>query len=266
MDCCVTPVIIDHACTEIIVELQNVSALQHVMHAEELYTLHDAAKESVRAMAHEIGNPLGGVRGAAQLLQRELNRHTTTCSLTEYTDIIIQETDRLRHFVKRMLAGDAHPDRVDINIHEIIEYVCNLIKTETEAYPTFQRDYDPSLPVISADRTQLIQVFLNIIRNALQATEGHGEIGIQTRIFRQFTIHKKSHRSVACVNITDEGPGIPPEIEHQVFYPMITARSGGTGLGLSIAQSLVRLHGGLIKYIRENARTIFSIYLPVGEQ
>ena len=261
VDCCVTPVMEDNVCVELIVELSDTDAFQRVMHDESLYVLHDASREAVRGMAHEIRNPLGGIRGAAQLLQGELEDK----ELIEYTGIIIQEADRLRNFVDRMLASDQQLDCTELNVHEVIEYVCSLLRAEFESCPEFIRDYDPSLPPIKADRGQLIQVFLNVMRNALQATENQGQICLHTRFIRQFTIRQNIHRMVVRIDIIDDGPGIPAEIKKNVFYPMITGRPDGTGLGLSIAQSLINLHGGLINYERKDDKTIFSIYLPVSE-
>jgi two-component system, NtrC family, nitrogen regulation sensor histidine kinase GlnL len=261
VDCCVTPVIEDDVCVELIVELTDSHAFQRVMQDESLHVLHDASREAVRGMAHEIRNPLGGIRGAAQLLQGELKDK----DLIEYTSIIIQEADRLRNFVDRMLASDQKLDCVALNIYEVIEYVCSLLKVEFETCPDFVRDYDPSLPAIMGDREQLIQVFLNVMRNALQATECRGQICLQTRVIRQFTIRQITHRMIVRIDIIDDGPGIPAEIEKNVFYPMITGRADGTGLGLSIAQSLVNLHGGVINQERKDEKTIFSIYLPMSE-
>lgn len=261
VDCCVTPVMEEDVCVELIVELTDAHALQRVMQDESLYVLHDASREAVRGMAHEIRNPLGGIRGAAQLLQGELEDK----ELIEYTSIIIQEADRLRNFVNRMLASDQLLDCVTLNVYEVIEYVCSLLKVEFEECPEFKRDYDPSLPLIMGDREQLIQVFLNVMRNALQATECKGQICLQTRVLRQFTIRQNIHRMVVRIDIIDDGPGIPAEIEKNIFYPMITGRAEGTGLGLSIAQSLINLHGGIINYERKDDKTIFSIYLPVSE-
>ncbi len=266
VDCCVTPIIEDDVCVELIVELSDAHSLQRVMDDESLFVLHDASREAVRGMAHEVRNPLGGIRGAAQLLQSELEDKSESRELIEYTDIIIQEADRLRNFIDRMLASDQQLNCVDLNIYEVIEYVCSLVKAEFETCPEFKRDYDPSLPGIKGDREQLIQVFLNVMRNALQATGGEGHICIQTRVIRQLTIRQKIHRLVARIDIIDDGPGIPAEIEKNVFYPMITGRPEGTGLGLSIAQSLINLHGGLINFERKDDKTIFSIYLPMSEK
>ena len=265
VDCCVTPIIEDDVCVELIVELSDAHSLQRVMDDESLFVLHDASREAVRGMAHEVRNPLGGIRGAAQLLQSELEDKSESRELIEYTDIIIQEADRLRNFIDRMLASDQQLNCVDLNIYEVIEYVCSLVKAEFEGCPEFKRDYDPSLPGIKGDREQLIQVFLNVMRNALQATGSEGHICIQTRVIRQLTIRQKIHRLVARIDIIDDGPGIPAEIEKNIFYPMITGRPEGTGLGLSIAQSLINLHGGLINSERKDDKTIFSIYLPVSK-
>ena len=265
VDCCVTPIIEDDVCVELIVELTDAHSFQRVMDDESLLLLHDVSREAVRGMAHEVRNPLGGIRGAAQLLQSELEEKFGASDLTEYTNIIIQEADRLRNFIDRMLVSDQQLHCVDLNVHEVIEYVCSLLKAEFEACPEFDRDYDPSLPEINGDREQLIQVLLNVIRNALEATEGKGQICIHTRVIRKFTIRQTIHRLVSRIDIIDDGPGIPAEIEKNVFYPMITGRPGGTGLGLSIAQSLINLHGGLINYERKDDKTIFSIYLPVSD-
>lgn len=261
VDCCVTPVMENDICVELIVELTDSHAFQRVMQDESLFVLHDASREAVRGMAHEIRNPLGGIRGAAQLLQGELKDK----DLIEYTSIIIQEADRLRNFIDRMLASDQQLECIELNVHEVLEYVCSLLKAEFEGCQDFERDYDPSLPFIEGDREQLIQVFLNVMRNALQATECQGHICLQTRIIRQFTIRQNIHRMVVRIDIIDDGPGIPADIEKNVFYPMITGRADGTGLGLSIAQSLVNLHGGIINYERRDEKTIFSIYLPVSD-
>lgn len=265
VDCCVTPIIEDDECVELIVELTDANSLHRVRDDENLFMMHDASREAVRGMAHEIRNPLGGIRGAAQLLQAELEDKLESRELTEYTNIIIQEADRLRNFIDRMLASDQQLHCVELNIYEVIEYVCSLVKAEFEACPEFKREYDPSLPEVKGDREQLIQVFLNVMRNALQATESKGHICIHTRVIRQLTIRQNIHRLVVRIDIIDDGPGIPEEIEKNVFYPMITGRPEGTGLGLSIAQSLINLHGGLINYERKDEKTIFSIHLPVSE-
>lgn len=264
VDCRVTPIMNGENCSDVIVEMVDADALHKVMRVENLTLLHDAARESLRGMAHEIKNPLGGIRGAAQLLERELrNGHA---GLTEYTRIIIQEADRLRAFIDRMLSGAKQRYLEEVNIHELLEYVCNLVEAEHEGTLRISRDYDPSLPTVQVDRSQVIQAVLNIMRNAVQAIGKNGHIVIRSRVQRQTTIHKKMHRLGVRVDIIDDGPGVPPAIEKGMFYPLISGRPEGTGLGLSIAQSLINAHGGLIEYERVDQKTIFSIFLPVEHE
>ncbi|MBN2700917.1 MAG: PAS domain-containing sensor histidine kinase, partial [Methylothermaceae bacterium] len=212
----------------------------------------------LRGLAHEIKTPLGGLRGAAQLLATEL----TDPALSEYTDVIIAEADRLKALIDRLLAPNQPPRMIELNIHQILERVSQVLAAE---YPTlaFRRDYDPSLPPIHGDPDQLIQAFLNIARNAAQALEGDGEITLRTRIKRRVTIRQQHHRQAVRIDIIDAGPGIAPELLDQIFYPMITSRPDGTGLGLSIAQTLVTRHGGMIECQSQPGRTCFSIYLPL---
>lgn len=264
VDCKVTPIMDGESCSEIIVELIDADTIQRVLREENLAMLHDAARESLRGMAHEIKNPLGGIRGAAQLLQRELKENDA--DLVEYTSIIIQEADRLRHFIDRMLTSDKKKNIETINIHETLEYICSLVDAEYERSFAISRDYDPSLPPLEADRGQIIQAILNVLRNAVQAAGEKGSVKIRTRIIRQMTMHKHVHRLAVRIDIIDDGPGIPPEIEKSIFYPMITGRPEGTGLGLSIAQSLINAHGGSIEYERCNEETVFSIYLPTEQE
>jgi two-component system nitrogen regulation sensor histidine kinase GlnL len=263
VDCKVTPILKGERVKEIIVEMIDADSLHRVMREENLTLLHDAARESLRGMAHEIKNPLGGIRGAAQLLERELTEGDP--GLIEYTRIIIQEADRLRNFIDRMLTSEQKQNIEKANIHEVLEYVCNLVEAEYKQSFKIIRDYDPSLPPLQVDRGQIIQAVLNVMRNAVQATGDNGNIWIRSRILRQITLHKRIHRHAVRVDIIDDGPGIPPEIENGIFYPMITGRPEGTGLGLSIAQSLINAHGGLIEYERTDERTIFSIYLPTEQ-
>jgi len=263
VDCKVTPILKGERVKEIIVEMVDADSLHRLMREENLTLLHDAARESLRGMAHEIKNPLGGIRGAAQLLERELTE--SDAGLVEYTRIIIQEADRLRSFIDRMLTSEQKQNIEKVNIHEVLEYVCNLVEAEYKQSFKIIRDYDPSLPILQVDRGQVIQAVLNVMRNAVQATGDNGNIWIRTRILRQVTLHKRTNRHVVRVDIIDDGPGIPSEIENGIFYPMVTGRPEGTGLGLSIAQSLVNAHGGLIEYERTDERTVFSIYLPTGQ-
>ncbi len=261
VDCMITPVMVNEVAEEILVELVDADAFVRVMQEENQQTVQEAAKESVQGMAHEIRNPLGGIRGAAQLLERELDKE----DLLEYTQIIINESDRLRNFVDRMLTTSNHPAKSDMNIHEVLEYVISVVRAENSHPLNFSKDYDPSIPDINADREQIIQAVLNLIRNAVQAIDDDGTITLRTRIQRQMTIQHRLNRHIIELDIIDDGPGVPLEIEAGAFYPLVTGRAEGTGLGLSIAQQLIQSHGGLINYERKDSSTHFSILLPMEQ-
>lgn len=261
VDCMITPVVVDDIAEEILVELIDAHAFVRVLQEENQETVQAAAKESVQGMAHEIKNPLGGIRGAAQLLERELENK----ELFEYTGIIINECDRLRNFIDRMLTTSTQPVKSDMNIHEVLEYVISVIHAESSHNLNIKKDYDPSIPIIKADREQIIQALLNLLRNAVQAIDADGHITLVTRIQRQVTIRHKLYRHIIVLEIIDDGPGIPPEIESGAFYPLVTGRAEGTGLGLSIAQQLIQSHGGLINYERKDNNTCFSILLPTEQ-
>jgi len=257
VDAVVTPVPEEGRGGELIVELIDVKSLVRARRDEQLTVLHEAARKSLQGVAHEIKNPLGGLRGAAQLLERELNGS----ELTEYTQIIISEADRLRNLVERMLApnGRRRPERV--NIHEVLEYVISVL--EAEAGRAVERDYDPSLPSLEADREHLIQALLNVVRNALQATGPAGRVWVRTRVRRNSTITQKFWKLALQIEVVDDGPGVPPEIADEIFYPLVTSRADGTGLGLSIAQSLIQSQQGAIEFERSENRTVFRILLPL---
>ena len=259
VDCIFTPIVINDETKEIIVELVGVDTFVREMQEFNHQTVQKVANESVQGMAHEIKNPLGGIRGAAQLMEKELDEE----SLLEYTKIIINESDRLRNFLDRMMAANTHPVRSDTNIHEIIEYVISIIRVESSRNLHIEKDYDPSIPTINADREQLIQAVLNLLRNAVQATTNDERILLKTRIQRQITIQNKLNKLAIQLDIIDNGPGIPTEIESGAFYPMVTGHAEGIGLGLSIAQQLIQSHGGIINYERKEDNTYFTILLPV---
>lgn len=259
VDCAVTPLLDNEQCHGLIVELIDTQTQNRLMREESLLELHSAARESLRGMAHEIKNPLGGLRGAAQLLERELNNS----DLTEYTSIIINEADRLRNLIDRLMTPNAQINVSAVNVHEILEYVLNLVEAESGAPLQVERFYDPSLPTLEADREQLIQAFLNIVRNAVQAIHPGGHVWLNTRIKRMCTIRQELYKLAVQIEIVDDGPGVPPEIINGMFYPMVTGRADGTGLGLSIAQSLVQSHRGIIEYERVDTKTIFRITLPI---
>ncbi len=259
VDCIVTPVMDAERCLEVVVELVNVNSRIHTLSESNLSYLHDAARKSLSGIAHEIKNPLGGLRGAAQLLERELNGS----GLAEYTRIIINEADRLRNLVDRMLAPVTRNSVNRVNIHQVLEHTLGIVEAESEFNIEIRRDYDPSLPTLQADGEQLIQAFLNVSRNAVQAIEENGRILVRTRIKRRCTIQRKHHKLAVEIDVIDDGPGVPADIEEHIFYPMVTGRVGGSGLGLSISQSLIQSNNGLIKYQRLDDKTCFRILLPV---
>ncbi|MCG8380136.1 MAG: ATP-binding protein [Proteobacteria bacterium] len=261
VDCMITPILNGESPEEILVELVDANAFLRVMQEVNQQTVQEAAKESIQGMAHEIKNPLGGIRGAAQLLERELDNK----DLFEYTQIIINESDRLRKFIDRMMTPSVKPAKDEMNIHEVLEYIVSVVRAENSKSLNIVKDYDPSIPDIKADREQIIQAILNLLRNAVQAIDKDGLITVRTRIQRQVTIQHRLNRHIIVVDIIDDGPGIPPEIEAGAFYPMISGRAEGTGLGLSIAQQLIQSHGGLINYERRDSNTYFSILLPLEQ-
>ena len=245
----------------IMVEMLPMDRHLRIARDEQLSTQFQATKELLRGLAHEVKNPLGGLRGAAQLLERELASE----ELKEYTQVIIDEADRLRNLVDRMLASNNPPQLNWVNIHQILERVCSLVKIDSPAGISIIRDYDPSLPELFADNDQLIQAILNITRNAAQALGTHGTITLKTRPLRQFTVNQQCHKLVLSLCIMDNGPGIPQDMLETIFYPMISGRAEGTGLGLTIAQTIVNQHQGLIECSSEPGNTVFTILLPLTQ-
>lgn len=220
-----------------------------------------ANKELLRNLAHEIKNPLGGVRGAAQLLDRELPSE----ELREYTQVIIKEADRLQGLVDQMLAPHRRLRVMEsVNIHEVCERVRSLMLAEFPKGLAIKRDYDISIPDLRGDREQLIQVVLNVVRNAAEALAGEGEIVLCSRIARQVTISKRRCRLALDLHVIDNGPGIPEELRERVFYPLVSGRPQGHGLGLTLAQSYVHQHGGLIDVESRPGRTDFLIRIPIA--
>jgi two-component system nitrogen regulation sensor histidine kinase GlnL len=254
-----TPLLINEQVSEILVELQQVDNHLRISKEEQLLTQQNTARLLVRGLAHEIKNPLGGLRGAAQLLDLELHDP----ELKEYTQIIIKESDRLQGLMDKMLGPNKLPNKKALNIHEVLERVRQLVQAESSGNLSIKHDYDPSIPDIHADKDQLIQAILNVARNAMQAVEGKGDIIFKTRIHRQMTIGRKHYKLAVKCDIIDNGPGIDANMMNQIFYPMITGRAEGTGLGLSIAQALINQHSGLIECNSEPGKTVFSIFLPM---
>jgi two-component system, NtrC family, nitrogen regulation sensor histidine kinase GlnL len=254
VDCTVTPV-----GNELLLEINPVDRLLRLARDESRHDQHVASRAVIRGLAHEIKNPLGGLRGAAQLLERELPSE----SLKEYTRIIMHEADRLRNLVDRLVGPKTLPRKEPVNIHEALDHVRKLLLAEVPATLEVARDFDPSLPPVHADRDMLVQAVLNIARNAVQALGNTGRVGIRTRIERQFTIGQKRHRLVLRTEIEDNGPGIPEALRERIFLPMVTGKPEGTGLGLSIAQDIIDQHGGAIEFTSQPGRTVFRIYLPL---
>lgn len=247
---------------EILVELHQVDRELRISKEEQLFAQQNTSKMLVKGLAHEIKNPLGGIRGAAQLLDIELQ----SPELREYTQIIIQESDRLQLLMDKMLGPNKPAKKDTLNIHEVLERVRQLVNVETNNSIIIKTDYDPSIPNLKADKNQLIQAVLNIVQNAVQAMQNSGEILLKSRVQRHVPIGRKRYKLIAKIEIIDNGPGINNELMNQIFYPMITGRAEGTGLGLSIAQSLINQHNGLIECESKPRKTIFSICLPLEDE
>jgi two-component system nitrogen regulation sensor histidine kinase GlnL len=248
-----------------VVELVEIEQQARQDREERAFDQAQATKELVRNLAHEIKNPLGGIRGAAQLLEMEVESK----ALTEYTRVIIQEADRLQALVDRLLAPHRKPHVVsDVNIHEVCERVRSLILAEFPRGLTVQRDYDISIPDFRGDREQLIQAVLNIAHNAAQAlaeriAAGDASITLRTRIARQVTLGKQRYRLALDLHIEDNGPGVPESIRDRVFFPLVSGRDGGSGLGLTLAQTFVQQHQGMIECDSVPGKTVFKIVIPL---
>ncbi|MFO6299943.1 nitrogen regulation protein NR(II) [Rahnella selenatireducens] len=230
---------------------------EQLQHAQQV-----AARDLIRGLAHEIKNPLGGLRGAAQLLSRAL----PDPALLEYTKVIIEQADRLRNLVDRLLGPQRPSQHITQSIHQVAERVCQLVSMEKPDNVQLVRDYDPSLPELAHDPDQIEQILLNITRNALQALgdEG-GTITLRTRTAFQITLHGVRYRLVARIDIEDDGPGVPAHLQDTLFYPMVSGREGGTGLGLSIARSLIDQHSGKVEFNSWPGHTEFSVFLPIRQ-
>ncbi len=260
IDCTVTPLHDDQGTSELLLEWIPVDRLLRLAREENMLDQHTVSRALIRGLAHEIKNPLGGLRGAAQLLERQLPEK----ALKEYTRIIIHEADRLRNLVDRMVGPNTPLKKEEVNIHQVYEHVRSLILAEFPEGIIVERDYDPSIPEFSADQEQLIQAVLNVARNAAQALNNHGTITLRTRIERQCTIGQHRHRLALRAEIEDNGPGVDEELREHIFYPMVSGRAEGTGLGLSITQVIIHQHGGAIECISQPQKTVFKIHLPLG--
>jgi two-component system nitrogen regulation sensor histidine kinase GlnL len=253
---------------ELVLELrENVQQIK-VDREERLLDQSQMNKELIRNLAHEIKNPLGGIRGAAQLLELELPP-LHLAQLREYTQVVIKEADRLQTLVDRLLAPHRRPHIVgDVNIHEVLERVRSLVLAEFPHGLAIRRDYDASLPEFRGDKEQLIQVVLNLVHNAAQALAarigaGDAEIVLRTRVARQATLAKVRYGLALDLHIIDNGPGIAPQIRDHIFYPLVSGREGGSGLGLTLAQTFVHQHQGVIECESRPGCTDFRILLPL---
>jgi two-component system nitrogen regulation sensor histidine kinase GlnL len=247
------------AAARLLVEFRQIDEQLKSDREEQLLGQQRANRELIRNLAHEIKNPLGGIRGSAQLLERELERP----ALREYTQVIIKETDRLQQLMDRLLTPNRLPHYAPINVHEALERVRSLILAEYGEAIEIARDYDTSLPEVPGDREQLIQAVLNVVRNAVQALEGRGKIALRTRVARQVTLAKRRVRLALVVDIIDNGPGVPEAIRDRIFYPLVSGRENGSGLGLTLAQTFVEQHHGTIVCDSRPGYTCFTITLPV---
>lgn len=245
----------------LLIEMTDITRRSRINRENSLLVQHGAGRQMVRQLAHEIKNPLGGLRGAAQLLERQL----ASDELKEYTHVIISEADRLAALVDTLLGPGGPPNKSALNIHELLEYVLRLLKPELAPGVRLVRDYDAGLPNMALDRDQVVQAILNVIQNAIAALDGQGQVTLRTRARTNFTIGDQRHPVVAAIEIEDDGAGIPPQLQDTIFYPLVTGRTQGTGLGLPVAQELLSRHGGLIEFESRPGRTVFQLYIPIQE-
>jgi two-component system nitrogen regulation sensor histidine kinase GlnL len=260
VDVTVTPLEGQVTGTHLLIELADARTRQRISRESEMLSRLDGSRLMLRQLGHEIKNPLGGLRGAAQLLDRELRDG----GLTEYTTVIINEADRLRSLVDRMLGPSSPPKKDSVNIHELCEHVFHLLRSEAAPGIAIERDYDPSLPNALFDRNEIIQALLNVARNALQAVDPTGgRVLLRTRVLTNMNISTVRHRLVANIQVEDNGHGVPPELQRSIFYPLVTSRSTGTGLGLAVAQDLVTRHRGIVEFESRPGHTVFTLLLPL---
>ena len=257
LHCAASPVQLDRK--YLLLEFHAMDRPLKLAREEQMLDQTQANRLLLRNLAHEIKNPLGGIRGAAQLLEQELEKP----ALREYTQVIVQEADRLRSLTENLLAPQNASHYSALNIHEVLERVRSVVLAEMTEGLKIRRDYDFSLPALAGDKEQLIQVMLNIVRNAAQAMKGQGLIVMRTRIARQVTLAKHRHRLAVVIQIIDNGPGIPQELKDKIFYPLVSGRAEGHGLGLTLAQDFVNQHHGTIEFDSEPGRTCFTVMLPV---
>ena len=263
LDCAVTQIALGPNNFQLLLEIEDITQHRRLTRENALLAQLGGSRLMVRQLAHEIKNPLGGLRGAAQLLEREL----LDPALREYTRVIISEADRLTNLLDSMLGPGRPPAKQLINVHELLERVYHLLRSEAPEGVIVDRDYDPSLPPLTVDPNHIIQAMLNLGRNAIQALSGADvyapRLVLRTRAASNVSVGAQRHRLVASIQFEDNGPGVPSDIRDTIFYPLVSGRADGTGLGLGIAQDLVSRHGGLIEFDSAPGRTIFVISLPM---
>ncbi|MEL7536936.1 MAG: nitrogen regulation protein NR(II) [Pseudomonadota bacterium] len=260
VDCRVTPHEA-HSRSHVIVEFSDITRRVRVHRENMLLQQHGASRRMVRQLAHEIKNPLGGIRGAAQLLSRQFD---DDADLKRYTEVIVAEVDRLAGLADTLLGPGQQTNKRPVNVHDLLEHVARLVEPQDDASSIeLVRAYDPGLPYLTLDRDQIIQAILNIVNNALAVLPAGGTLVLRTRAAANFTIGDRFHRVIASIEIEDNGPGIADEIRDSVFFPLVTSRPDGTGIGLPLAQELVNRHGGLIEFATRPGRTVFYIRLPI---
>ncbi len=264
LSCVVAP--IEAGGLSLLVELRPIEEQLRQEREERLLDQQETTRQLLRNLAHEIKNPLGGLRGSAQLLERELDRP----DLKEYTQVIIKEADRLQVLLDRLLTPRRAVQLAQVNIHEVLERVRSLVQAEFPEGITVLRNYDPSVPDLVGDIEQLIQAVLNVVRNAAQAllSEANGgrggSIELRTRTVRQVTIARQRHRLALELQVIDNGPGVPEDIRDRVFNPLVSGREGGSGIGLALVQTFVQNHGGLVEFDSRPGRTVFTLLLPLS--
>lgn len=265
VDYSVSPISYDMHGKFLLLEFIRLKTQQKLLQEESILSQIDASKSLLRGLAHEIKNPLGGIRGAAQLLEREL----VDADSKQFTRVIINEADRLKNLLDRMVGPRDVPAKSEVNIHKILEHVRQLVMAENGDI-TFAADYDPSIPDMHADEAMLIQVILNITRNAVTAiragSNGEGQVNFKTRARRNCKIGSHTHALVVKIDIEDNGAGVDARLQEKIFMPMIAGHADGNGLGLSIAQSLVQQHNGLIEFDSQSGKTVFTILLPINSR
>ncbi len=262
LDVTITPLESGLTGRHLLIELADTTQRRRIERESDLRARLDGSRLMIRQLAHEIKNPLGGLRGAAQLLDRELHDP----GQREYTRVIIGEADRLASLVDSMAGPNRAPVKSRFNVHEVCEHVFHLLRAEGPPGVLIDRDYDPSLQEACCDRNQLVQALLNIARNALQALDRTGHIRLRTRVLSNVHIGAARHRLVASIQVEDDGPGVPDALRSSIFYPLVTGRPDGSGLGLAVAQELVTRNGGLIEFESEPGRTVFTLLLPLESE